>query len=77
MNRILLLTSILAVVTIVASYALSNRLEKSISDVESRIGSTFVLEGDTAIIIDYSIVRMTYILSNGKEVSHILVEKKP
>ena len=42
-----------------------------------KIGSKLILEKDTVMIIDYSLLKNSYTLSNGKEISFDLVEKLP
>lgn len=43
---------------------------------KKEIGEKFILEKDTLLITDYSILKSTFTLSNGKEVSSEIVFKQ-
>lgn len=43
---------------------------------ESKLGQRVVLGGDTLLIIDYSILTETYMLSNGVRISAELINKQ-
>ncbi len=51
-------------------------IDKEKNKYESKVGSTFILEGDTTTIVDYSSVMETFTLSNGKKVGAALIFKK-
>lgn len=51
-----------------------NSLDANIEDMKSKIGTEFVLEGDTLLIIDYSTLNDNYTLSNGTKVSKELIK---
>lgn len=43
---------------------------------KSNIGKQVIIENDTLIILDYSLINETYLLSNGVNVNRVIVEKK-
>lgn len=45
------------------------------SEIENRVGSKVILEKDTLMILDYSLINNNYKLSNGKEISFELAKK--
>ena len=52
---------------------ISNNIEGTIEEAKKefteRLGDTCIIKEDTLIIMDYSIIRNSFILSNGTEVS--------
>ena len=64
-----------ALLITVASNLVSNEVEKTQNSYEKHIGETYVLEGDTLKVIDYSVINGTYTLSNGVEINKVLIEK--
>lgn len=55
---------------------LSNMLNSQDSLCNSMIGKKIFLDIDSVTIVDHSILNSTFTLSNGKEVSDILIIKK-
>jgi hypothetical protein len=43
--------------------------------VKSKVGSTVIIKKDTLIIIDYSMLKQNYTLSDGREVSFEFIDK--
>lgn len=41
---------------------------------KAKIGKSVVIEKDTSVIVNYSIINNTFTLSNGKEISAVLVQ---
>lgn len=56
---------------------LTNSLKSEVGKIESKVGTKLILEKDTVMIIDYSLLKNSYTLSNGKEISFELVDKLP
>ena len=42
---------------------------------EEKIGESFILDGDTIQVVDYSLLKSTYTLQDGKEISVKLIDK--
>lgn len=74
-----------AVVLFIALFFLLNSLLQEINSAiemekekyEKHVGEKHIIDKDTLTIIDYSTVRQTFTLSNGKEVSYKLISKEP
>ena len=75
MNRIYLFGIALVITFAISVSLLTNNIGSEIEKVEAMVGTKVVLEKDTAIIIDYSILEESYTLSNGKEISFVLAQK--
>ena len=56
---------------------LTNSLKSEVGKIKSKVGTKLILEKDTVMIIDYSLLKNSYTLSNGKEISFELVDKLP
>ena len=54
----------------------SQEIRKTKSKYEKYIGTKHVIDGDTLTVIDYSVFNETFTLSDGKEVSSVLIIKK-
>ena len=50
-------------------------IRKEAKKESDKIGTRVILENDTLMIIDCSHLMGTYTLSNGKEISHVLLNK--
>jgi ABC-type transport system involved in multi-copper enzyme maturation permease subunit len=56
---------------------LFNGIDKEKDKYKSKIGVTYVLDGDTTTVVDYSTIMETFTLSNGKKInSSLLFNKK-
>lgn len=63
---------------ILLTYLLNNNINKLIkieNEYKKQIGKTYVLDKDTLIIVDYSILDENFTLSDGRKVNYILIEK--
>jgi hypothetical protein len=54
-----------------------SEFNKEKAKIEVNIGKRVVIEKDTLLITDYSILESNYTLSNGKKVSFELIKKLP
>ncbi len=52
-----------------------DKMQKEKDEITSRVGKRIILEKDTLMSIDFSILNSNYKLSNGKDVSFELIEK--
>lgn len=52
----------------------SPTIPEVIEDMESRIGDTVIIAGDTSIILDFSFFYSTYTLSNGIVINQAFVK---
>jgi len=56
---------------------LFNGIDEEKDKYKSKIGDTYVLDGDTTTVVDYSTIMETFTLSNGKKInSSLLFNKK-
>lgn len=56
-------------------YGLTSVVSKSENKMKSFVGKKVVIEKDTLMIINYSLINNTYKLSDNSEVSSVLAEK--
>lgn len=52
----------------------ANDVGKEKEKFEKHIGEQYILNKDTLIIVDYSMFKETFTLSNGKEINYKLIE---
>lgn len=50
-------------------YLTSSVIQSEVDDISEHVGDTVVFNGDSTIIIDYSLLNETYTLQDGTEVS--------
>ena len=77
MKKMTLITIGMVILLAVCWTLLMNNLNSEVDKIKVKIGSKLILEKDTVMIIDYSLLKNSYTLSNGKEISFDLVEKLP
>jgi hypothetical protein len=65
----LILSGLLTLSTIV----IKNDIDKYTDKYKNKVGDKIVFKSDTLMIIDYSIIKNTFTLDNGKEISFYLV----
>lgn len=53
--------------------SITNEIDKKTEKYKGKVGEKFILEKDTLIIIDYSTIKESFTLSNGKEVNSSMV----
>lgn len=75
---IMMVASVVAIVILATSISTAvsykvNEMEKPYKD---KLGTKFIINGDTSEIIDYSIINENFVLSNSKVVNANLVNKK-
>ena len=66
----------LGVLMAVLLAAVSNDLTNTDKELSSKLGKRVVIENDTSMITDYSILTGSYTLSNGKTISKELLVNK-
>lgn len=66
---VLLTIIIVPIILIVEITKVSNDIDDEHIWMESKLNTKYVLNKDTLIIIDYSILNNTFILSNGVEIN--------
>ena len=76
-KNLLIALGLLVCISVYWTYSLK-KLETKLDGVEGKykkhIGESFVLSGDTLVIIDYSMFNETFTLSNGQKISSELVK---
>lgn len=68
------LVIILAIIIFLVS-RMDSTIKVETAKIKKRLGTSVVIENDTLLIVDYSMGRGSYTLSDGKEISWYLVEK--
>ena len=81
MRKFIIFTPFIFFLCMVVALALifttfTGRLEENEKMYKEEVGQTYVLGGDTLTIVDYSTIKETFTLSNGKEVSYLLIKAK-
>ncbi len=75
--RVFLLITILSIVISIAFVQVINDISSNVeihdSKFKDKVGRKIIIEKDTLLIVDYSIIKDVFILSNGIEVSSELV----
>ena len=77
MKKLILITVGMIILLSVCWTLLMNILNSEVDKIKVKVGSKLILEKDTVMIIDYSLLKKNYMLSNGKEISFELVKKLP
>ena len=77
MKKMILITAGMIILLAVCWTLLMNNLNSEMDKIKVKVGSKLILEKDTVMIIDYSLLKNNYMFSNGKEISFELVEKLP
>jgi len=77
MKKMILITLGMIFLMAICVTLLTNSLKSEVGKIESKVGTKLILEKDTVMIIDYSLLKNSYTLSNGKEISFELVDKLP
>lgn len=54
----------------------ANNIKNMVKKYDAQIGKKFILENDTLIIINYSLIEDNFTLSNGKIINSLLVFNK-
>ena len=73
---LIFLTIIITILIVGIANNISNEINKEKGKYEQYIGDKFIIDNDTLLIIDYSMINETFTLSNGKKVSYSLIESK-
>lgn len=76
MKNFIIINTIFFILIVIALYCINTNLTKTENKYKSKIGQKLILEKDTLIIIDYSLLRSTFTLSNNKEVNKKLIFNK-
>ena len=76
MKKILLLFVVMSCSITYLIHSMCSKLDEEQNMYKAKIGNQFILEKDTLIIVDYSTIKESFTLSNGKEVNALLVLKK-
>ncbi len=74
-SMVIILFIILFTISSIAFKACKNEFEKEVDNLESRIGTKIIINQDTLLIIDCSILNNSYTLEDGREISYKLVKK--
>lgn len=74
---LLFVMSLLVALIYVSGSKISSVYESEVDMYEEHVGSNIYLNGDTLIIVDYSVFNETFTLSNGSKVSFSFVTKNP
>ena len=77
MKKMILIALGMIFLMAICATLLTNSLKSEVGKIESKVGTKLILEKDTVMIIDYSLLKNSYTLSNGKEISFELVDKLP
>ena len=70
---IIVLTIVITFVML--SHSLTNAITDLVAEVEVNVGESLILNNDTLIIVDYSLLNNTYKLDNGVDINFELAEK--
>ena len=69
---------VLFIVGITAAVLFFNNTKDKAIDIDAEmakhVGDTIIIEGDTSVIVDYSLLNDTYTLYNGKVINKSLVK---
>ncbi len=72
-------TSLLAVIFVVLVVWLSktvcDQITNEVDTIETKVGQKLILQKDTLMIIDYSILNSNYTLEDGRQISFDLADK--
>jgi len=71
----LLFTVVFYILVIMAVSHIIKGVEDEKSSYSKNVGKHIVIEKDTLMIINYSTIKGTYSLSNGKEIDKVIIEK--
>ena len=64
-----------AVLIIIFSSFISNKIEGEFDKVKTKVGQKLILQNDTLMIIDYSVFNSNYTLEDGRKISFDLANK--
>jgi len=78
-NKMLIIAGISVITVIIGSififHSIITEIDKTSKEMQDKIGSKIILNNDTLMIINYSILNDAYILENNTEISTTLIDK--
>lgn len=69
------LTILIFAIFLASVISLNIVIKKNIEKIESNIGKNIILQGDTLMVVDYSIINNSYTLEDGRSIDIKLVDK--
>ena len=66
---------LLLAITVYIFSKVAGNTDQLLDDYRSKIGKSVIINQDTIMIIDYSVIRQNYILEDNREISIHLIDK--